>query len=164
MPQPAPQNLPEPQSQRFTAASVERRLIAIQLVVTGVVGVAATVVCVLVAGLAGLFGGLLGTVVVLGFFGLGQLVVARTLRTNPAVALNVAMLVYLVQIVVLFVLLLLLKHVTVLAPKAFAATIFAGVIAWTASALTTMSRTRVLYVEPDPDNTRGPRQGHGGGA
>lgn len=135
----------------------------IPLIVTGAVGVVATVVSIVVAGLAGLFGGLLGTVVVVAFFGLGQLVVARTLRTNPAIALNMAMLVYLVQIIVLFVLLLLLKHVTVLAPKAFAATIFAGVIAWIVSALVTMSRTRVLYVEPDPDNTCGPGQGNCGG-
>lgn len=158
-----PQNVPQTPPEQFSAASVERRLIAIPLIATGIVGVAATVICAFVAGLAGLFGGLLGTVVVLAFFGLGQIVVARTLRTNPAIALNMAMLVYLVQIVVLFVLLLLLKHVTVLAPKAFAATIFAGVIAWTASALATMSRTRVLYVEPKPDNTRGPGQGNGGG-
>lgn len=151
-----------PATPDYSAARAERKLIGIPLVVTAIVGIPVSVVACLVAGVAGLVGGLLGTLVVLAFFGLGQLVVARTLRTNPAIAMNMAMLVYLVQIVVLFVLLLLLRQTTVFAPKAFAAAVFAGVIVWTVAAVVVMSRTRILYVEPAPDNTRAADPGEEG--
>lgn len=151
------------EAEPFSAASVERRLIRIPLIVTGTVGIVATLVCLFVASTPGLLGGLVGTVVVLAFFGLGQIFVARALRNNPALAMNMAMLVYLVQIVALFILLIVLKQATFFSPKAFAATIFAGVIAWTVSAITVMSRARVLYVEPDSNNTSTSEK-HGGGS
>ena len=54
-----------------------------------------------------------------------------------------------VQILVLFGLLLLLREATFIAPKVFAATIIACTLAWIfASALVTW-RTKVLYVDPE---------------
>ena len=82
------------------------------------------------AGGKGLLGGLLGTVVVVGFFAAGRLIVGRVLRTNPALGLNVALLVYIVQIGVLLVLLLVLKDASFFAPKVFAFTVMACVLAW----------------------------------
>ncbi|MEI2697045.1 MAG: hypothetical protein V9E94_01425, partial [Microthrixaceae bacterium] len=56
----------------------------------------------------GVLAGVMGTIVVVAFFAGGHIIVGRVLRNNPAVALNAALLVYVVQIGLLFVLLALL--------------------------------------------------------
>ena len=136
-------------------------LVRIPALVTIVVGVVSTIVGTVMAGGKGLLGGLLGTVVVVGFFAAGQLIVGRVLRTNPALGLNVALLVYIVQIGVLFLLLLVLKDATFFAPKIFAITIVACALTWILAAVVGFSRSRTLYVEPgsgppDPYSTIDP--------
>ncbi len=70
---------------------------------TLIAGTAGTVWGAVVAGVPGLIAGVMATAVVLLFFGLGQVVVQRVLANNPALGLNVALGVYLGQVVVLFV-------------------------------------------------------------
>lgn len=133
---------------QHTAAAADARLVWIPAVASLVAGAIATAASAVLAGVPGAIGGIIGTVVVVAFFGSGQLVVGRVLRTNPAIAMNTALLVYVLQILVLFVLLMLLKHATFMAPRAFGATVLACAMVWIAAAVTTMLRTRVLYVEP----------------
>jgi ATP synthase protein I len=121
------------------------------------VGIVATVIGGFVAGGKGVLAGALGTLVVIAFFaggpGGGML-----LRTNPALGLNVALLVYVVQIGVLFLLLLVLKDATFFAPKIFAVTIVACALTWILAAVVGFSRSRTLYVEPGsgPPDPYGP--------
>lgn len=123
-------------------------LIRTPAVLALIVGAIATVIGGITEGWKGVLAAVLGTVVVIGFFAGGQIVVGRVLRNNPMMALNVALLVYLVQIGVLFVLLLLLRDATFLAPRVFALTIVACVLTWIVGAILGFSRTRVPYVEP----------------
>lgn len=123
-------------------------LIRTPLVITAVVAVVVVVVAWFVAGGKGALSAALGAVVVLVFFGVGQAVVGRVLRTNPALGLNMALLVYVLQIGVLFVLLLLLRKATFLDSKAFAASVVVCVLTWIAGAIVGFSRTRMLTVEP----------------
>ena len=74
----------------YGADAADQKLIRTPLLITAAVGIAATVIATLVAGSKGAIAGALGTVVVLAFFGLGQYVVARVLRNNPAIAMNMA--------------------------------------------------------------------------
>lgn len=122
------------------------------------VGIVATVIGGFVAGGKGVLAGALGTLVVIAFFAGGQIVVGRVLRTNPALGLNVALLVYVVQIGVLFLLLLVLKDATFFAPKIFAVTIVACALTWILAAVVGFSRSRTLYVEPGsgPPDPYGP--------
>ncbi|MFI0433375.1 MAG: hypothetical protein ACH36H_09550 [Candidatus Nanopelagicales bacterium] len=123
-------------------------LVRIPALVTLVVGVIATIAGTVLAGGKGLLGGILGTVVVVGFFAAGQLIVGRVLRTNPALGLNVALLVYIVQIGVLLVLLLVLKNASFFAPKVFAFTVMACVLAWVLGSVFAFARHRQPTIVP----------------
>ena len=118
--------------------------------VTAAVGLIATVIGTAIAGGKGLIAGVLGTLISVGFFAIGQYDVGRVLRNSPETAFLTALVVYMGQILALFVLLLLLRDATFFAPKVFAATIIACALAWIfASAIVTW-RTKVLYVDPEP--------------
>lgn len=132
----------------FSAAAAERKLLVVPLLVTLAIGILVVLGSAAFRGAEGAVGAAVGLVIVAGFFGIGKAVVARTLRSRPNVAMSVALMVYLVQIVVLFVLLVVLRSVTWFDPRAFAASIFAGVIAWTIASVATILRVKVLAVEP----------------
>lgn len=117
-------------------------------VATLVVGIIGTLIGTMLQGSKGLIAGLLGTVIVLVFFSVGQLVLGAVLKNNPQNAMMVAMTLYLVKIAVLLGLLLLLQDATFFAPKVFAAVIVACTLAWTFVEVWVFSRTKVLYVEP----------------
>ena len=116
--------------------------------VTAVVGIIGTIIGTILQGSKGLIAGLLGTVIVLVFFSVGQLVLGAVLKNNPQNAMMVAMALYLVKIGVLLGLLLVLQDATFFAPKVFAAVIVACTLAWTFVEVWVFSRTKVLYVEP----------------
>lgn len=116
-------------------------------VATLLVGIVGTVIGSVVAGTQGIIAGALGTLIVLVFFSVGQLVLGAVLRNNPQNALMVAMALYLVKIGVLLVLLLVLQDATFFAPKVFAGVIVACTLAWTFVEVWVFSRTKVLYVE-----------------
>lgn len=118
-------------------------------VLTFIVGVVATIIGGLVAGSQGVIGGALGTVLVIVFFSVGQLVLGSVLKNNPQIALMVAMALYIVKIGVLLILLIVLQNATFFAPRVFAATIVACTITWTFVEVWYYSRTKVLYVEPE---------------
>jgi ATP synthase protein I len=116
--------------------------------VTLAVGVVCTVVGTVVAGPKGLIAGVLGTVIAVTFFAAGQYIVGRVLKNSPETAFMTALVVYMGQILILFVLLLLLREATFFAPKVFAATIIACAITWILASATVTWRSKVLYVEP----------------
>lgn len=117
-------------------------------VATLVVGIIGTVIGTILQGSKGLIAGVLGTILVLVFFSVGQLVLGAVLKNNPQNAMMVAMTLYLVKIAVLLGLLLVLQDATFFAPKVFAAVIVACTLAWTFVEVWVFSRTKVLYVEP----------------
>lgn len=119
------------------------------VVATAVVGVVATVIGAIVAGMPGLYGGLMATVVVLAFFGLGQLAIQKVLANNPALGLNVALGVYLGQVLVLFIILALLRDATFFNPRVFAATIVVCALVWTGMIVAALSKRPQAYVEPE---------------
>ena len=128
--------------------SIDRLMLRSAGVATLLVGIVGTVIGAVVAGTQGIIAGALGTLIVLVFFSVGQLVLGAVLRNNPQNALMVAMALYLVKIGVLLVLLLVLQDATFFAPKVFAAVIVCCTLAWTFAEVWVFARTKVLYVEP----------------
>lgn len=112
------------------------------------VGIIGIVIGGLVQGSKGAIAGILGTVIVLLFFSVGQFVLGAVLKHNPQNAMMVAMMLYLAKIGVLLVLLLVLQDATFFAPKVFAAVIVCCTLAWTLAEVWVFARTKVLYVEP----------------
>jgi ATP synthase protein I len=117
---------------------------------TAVAGVLATAVAGIVGGAPAAVGAGLGTTVVIVFFMAGQLVLASVLRSNPAMGMSVAMVLYLLKIGVLLALLLLLQGVTAFDTKAFAFTILVCTLVWTAAEVWVFSRSHVLVMDADP--------------
>ncbi len=138
----------QPGAAKYTAASVESRMIRLSLASVAIAGIITTGVAGLLLGGKGVLAAALGALVVFCFFGFGMAVVIRVLRTNPAIAMNVALMAYLAQIVALFVLLILLKNATFFAPKAFAVSVLVCALVWTGVAVTVLMKSKVLYVEP----------------
>jgi ATP synthase protein I len=119
------------------------------VLVTAAAGVLGTVIGTVVAGTPGLIAGIMATVVVLLFFGLGQLAVQKVLANNPALGLNAALGVYLGQVLVLFLILLLLRDATFFDPKVFAATVAVCALVWTGMIVATLTARPQTYVEPE---------------
>ncbi len=117
--------------------------------ITIAVGVLCTVIGTAVSGAQGLLAGVLGTIIAVAFFATGQYIVGRVLSNSPETAFMTALVVYMGQILVLFVLLLLLRDATFFAPKVFAATIIACALAWIFASAFGTWRSKVLYVDPE---------------
>jgi len=112
------------------------------------VGVIALVLGLLLRGGGGAVGALAATVLVLAFFSVGQVILGSVLRSNPQMAMTVALMIYLVKIGVLFVFIILFAETTLFDTKVFAATVVACTIAWTVAEVWVFARTKVLYVDP----------------
>lgn len=115
---------------------------------TAIAGAVVAVVGLATRGSAGLVGGLVGAVLVLAFFSLGQVVLHRVIETNPQAAMSVAMVMYLVKIGVLFLLLMVFQNTTLFDTKVFAGGIVACTLVWLAAETWAYATTKVLYVDP----------------
>ncbi|MCX6458939.1 MAG: hypothetical protein WCI74_08535 [Actinomycetes bacterium] len=106
----------------------------------------------------GLIAGVLGALVAIGFLGIGQYVLGRVLSGNPQIAMMAALLVYVLQVLVLLILLLALKHATWLDGQWFGFTVFACLIAWTLAMVADYMRNRSFTVVPGsgPGHPDGP--------
>ena len=133
--------------------SIDRLVLRVSIPVTVAVGIVAAVVGALVAADPGkaLLGAAIGTVIVVAFFTVGQVVVGAVLRSNPQMAMSVALMVYLVKIGVLFIFIILFQGTTAFDTKVFALTIVACTLAWTVAEVWIFARTKVLYVDPQQE-------------
>lgn len=130
--------------------SIDRLVLRVAIPVTVAVGVVAAIIGALVAADPGkaLLGSAIGTVIVVAFFTVGQLVVGAVLRSNPEMATTVALMVYLVKIGVLLLFIILFQGTTAFDTKVFALTVVACTLAWTIAEVWVFARTKVLYVDP----------------
>ena len=122
---------------------------------TAIVGAIVSGVSAVTKGSQGLIGAALGAAIVVIFFTIGQVVLNRVIKTNPTMAMTVAMTMYLVKIAVLFGLLLVFKNTTAFDTKVFALSVLACTLVWTIAEVWAFGTEKVLYVEPGsgPDYT-----------
>ncbi|MEX1209953.1 MAG: hypothetical protein WEA35_03650 [Candidatus Nanopelagicales bacterium] len=130
--------------------SVDRLVLRVAIPVTLAVGILSAVIGALVTSDPdkALLGSAIGTVIVITFFTVGQLVVGGVLRTNPDMAMTVALMVYLLKIGALFIFIILFQGTTAFDTKVFALTVLVCTLAWTVAEVWVFSRTKVLYVDP----------------
>lgn len=133
--------------------SIDRLVLRVSIPVTVAVGIVAAIIGALVASDPGkaLLGAAIGTVIVVAFFTVGQVVVGAVLRTAPQMAMSVALMVYLVKIGILFIFIILFQGTTAFDTKVFALTIVACTLAWTVAEVWIFARTKVLYVDPQQE-------------
>lgn len=131
------------------AAGIDALVLRRAGIVTALVGAVGIIIGFAVDGVSGGLGGIFATIIVVIFFSVGQFVLGSVLRSNPQMAMTVALMTYLVKIGVLFVLIIVFANTTLFNTRIFAATIVACTIAWTASEVWVFARTKVLYVDPE---------------
>jgi ATP synthase protein I len=117
-------------------------------ILTVLAGAIITVISAFISGSAGVIGAIFATVVVVVFFSAGQLTFGKVLRTNPELAMSVALVIYLAKIGILFVLIILFSETTLFDTKVFAMTVVLCTLVWTAAEVWIFARTKVLYVDP----------------
>lgn len=115
---------------------------------TLVAGIVATVVAAFVGGAPSAVGAILGTVIVLVFFMVGQFVLTTVLHHNPEMALSAALVIYLAKIGLLMLLLFVLQGTTAFDTRAFAFTIVLCTLVWTAAEVWVLAKTKALVVDP----------------
>ncbi|MFZ8909095.1 MAG: hypothetical protein ACO3JT_07045 [Candidatus Nanopelagicales bacterium] len=130
--------------------SIDRLVLRISIPVTAVVGALAALIAFLVTSDPGkgVLGAIIGTAIVIVFFTVGQLVVGAVLRSNPQMAMTVALMVYLLKIGALLIFIVLFQGTTAFDTKAMALTVLVCTLTWTAAELWVFTRTKVLYVDP----------------
>jgi ATP synthase protein I len=133
--------------------SIDRLVLRVSIPVTVAVGIVAGVIGALVASDPGkaVLGAAIGTLIVVAFFTVGQVVVGAVLRSAPQMAMSVALMVYLLKIGVLFIFIILFQGTTAFDTKVFALTIVACTLAWTVAEVWIFARTKVLYVDPQQE-------------
>ena len=132
----------------MTSAQATSVVLRAAVVPTLVVGVLAVILGAVLKGGNGALGAFLGATISIVFFAGGQWAIDKVLAGNPDTAMAGALLVYVVQILVLFVLIAVLKDATWLDGRVFAATIVACTLTWVGASVVAWNRTKVLYVEP----------------
>ncbi|MER7909911.1 MULTISPECIES: hypothetical protein [unclassified Streptomyces] len=131
--------------------SNDARILLHTVIPTAAVGVVATVVSGVVAGGKGALGGVVGTLVVILFMGIGQLVLQRTAKSLPHLFQAMGLMLYTAQLLVLFIFLALLKNTTLFDFKAFAFTLLAATVVWVAAQARAYMKAKITYI--DPGNT-----------
>ncbi|MEV4424579.1 hypothetical protein ACN9M0_25345 [Streptomyces sp. R-07] len=131
--------------------SNDARILLHTAVPTAAVGAIATVISGVVAGGKGALGAVVGTLVVLLFMGIGQLVLQRTAKSLPHLFQAMGLMLYTAQLLVLFIFLALLKNTTLFDFKAFAFTLLATTVVWVAAQARAYMKAKITYI--DPGNT-----------
>ncbi|MEU3072061.1 hypothetical protein [Streptomyces laurentii] len=129
--------------------SNDARILLRTAVPTAAAGVIATVVSGVLAGGKGAIGAVIGTLVVLLFMGIGQVVLQRTAKKLPHLFQAMGLMLYTAQLLVLFIFLALLKGTTAFNFKAFAFTLLATTIVWVAAQARAYMKAKITYVDPD---------------
>ncbi|PVC73327.1 hypothetical protein [Streptomyces sp. CS081A] len=128
--------------------SNDARILLHTVIPTAAVGAVATVVSGVVAGGKGALGGVVGTLVVILFMGIGQLVLQRTAKSLPHLFQAMGLMLYTAQLLVLFIFLALLKNTTLFDFKAFAFTLLAATVVWVAAQARAYMKAKISYIDP----------------
>ncbi|MFH8577404.1 hypothetical protein OHB11_12725 [Streptomyces zaomyceticus] len=116
---------------------------------TAAVGALATVISGVVAGGKGALGAVAGTLVVLLFMGVGLVVLQRTARSLPQLFQAMGLMLYVAQLLLLFIFLALFKDTTLFDFKAFAFTLLATTVVWVAAQARAYMKAKIMYVDPE---------------
>lgn len=134
--------------------SSDARILRGAAIPTGLAGVAAIAVGLLVAGAQGALGAALGTLVAIAFFSVSVVAVSYASKISPQMMFAAAVFSYITKIFVMFALIAVFRDATAWDPQVFAYTIIALTLVWVVAEIRTTTRAKTLYVD-DPDESAG---------
>lgn len=138
--------------------SQDTRTLLQSAVPTAAVGAIVAVVSGVVAGGKGALGGVVGTLVVIAFMGLGMFVLQRTAKSLPQLFQAMGLMLYVAQLLLLLVFVALFKDTTLFNPKAFAVGLVVATVVWMASQARAFMKAKILYVDPDSEQSDKPEK------
>ncbi|MCZ9346714.1 hypothetical protein NGM37_54335 [Streptomyces sp. TRM76130] len=141
--------------------SLDVRILTQAAVPTAAVGVIAAGVGAVVAGAQGVTGALVATAVVIVFMGIGLFVMQWTAKELPHLFQAMALMLYLAQILLLFMFIALFRDTTLFHPKVFAVTLVVATLAWIVGQARAQMKARILYVETESATGGKPKEPEG---
>ena len=120
------------------------------------VGLVAVAISGVVSGGTGAIGAAVGAALAIAFMGAGLVVLQRTAKSLPHLFQAMGMLLYVTQLLLLFVFLGLFKHTELFNFKAFAFGLLACTLTWIAAQARAYMKAKILYVEPTPSSVAKP--------
>jgi ATP synthase protein I len=129
--------------------AVYGRVVRWSAALTGVVAVAAVLICAALVGAKGAYGALIGVAVVTAFFTISILVVGRAAKISPQVMMVTALATYVVKFIAFMIVLIAIGKSTAFSGRSLGFTAIACILAWMVAQVVTAMRLKVLYVEPD---------------
>ncbi|MER5948237.1 hypothetical protein ABT127_19490 [Streptomyces sp. NPDC001904] len=132
--------------------SNDARTLLQALVPTAIAGVIAAVISGVLAGGKGVIGAVVGTLLVIAFMGIGQIVLYRTAKSLPQLFQAMGMMLYFAQLLLLLIFVAVFKNTTLFNPRAFAATLVAVTVVWMGFQARAHLKAKVFYVDPDTTN------------
>ncbi|MEV0147267.1 MULTISPECIES: hypothetical protein [unclassified Nonomuraea] len=112
-------------------------------------GAIVAVVALVVAGGKGMFGAVVGTLLVGVFFSVSVVAVSYAAKVSPQIMAIAAMVSYLVKVVAVMAMLSAFGDTDAWNPKAFAWSVVVCTIVWTAFEVRAFMKTKMLYVDPE---------------
>ncbi|WP_432054246.1 hypothetical protein [Streptomyces sp. bgisy022] len=125
------------------------RILIQAAVPTAAVGAVAVAIGAAVQGGQGAIGGVVGTLLVLLLMGVGLYVMQWTAKSLPHLFQAMGLMMYLAQILLMFIFIALFKNTTLFHPKVFALTLLVCTLTWVAAQARAHMKAKFLYVEPD---------------
>ncbi|WP_344460386.1 hypothetical protein [Kitasatospora kazusensis] len=110
-------------------------------------------------GTKGLIGALFAAVLVILFFGFGQVALDRLTRNNPQMMMAAGLLVYTTQILLVAVVLALFKHTTLFDTKVFGFTLLGCVLIWTGFQVRAAMKAKIYYVQTGSSDDKDSKPG-----
>ncbi|NEC18930.1 hypothetical protein [Streptomyces parvus] len=141
--------------------SIDTRILIQAAVPTVAVGAVAAVVGGLAAGGQGAIGAVVATLLVVLFMGIGLFVLQYIAKSLPNLFQAVALMLYVAQILLLFIFIALFKETSLFDPKVFALTLVAATLTWVAGQARAQVKAKIFYIDPDStDGDKGKNSGH----
>ncbi|MDT0613682.1 hypothetical protein [Streptomyces lancefieldiae] len=135
------------------------RILLQAAVPTAAVGAVAAVVSAVVVGGKGAVGAVVATVVAMLFMGIGLYVLQRIAKSLPHLFQAMGLMLYVAQILLLFVFLTAFKNTTLFNPRSFAITLVVVTLTWIAAQTRAHMKAKILYVEPESSSEKPKKTG-----
>ncbi|MGK5550999.1 hypothetical protein ACSNOI_05235 [Actinomadura kijaniata] len=131
--------------------STDARILRGAALPSGLAGIVALVVGLVLAGSKGMLGAALGTITVLAFFTISVVAVSYASKISPQMMFAAAVFSYLAKLLVMFALIAAFKDATAWNPRVFAYTVIALTLVWIGAEIRASLKVKTLYVDPAED-------------
>lgn len=129
--------------------SYDARILRGAAIPTGLAGLVAIVLALILAGGKGALGAAIGAIVVMAFFTISVLAVMWASKISPMAMMPAALISYTVKLIVMFVLVSQLRDVTAWSAPALAWTVIALTMVWLGGETRTWMQAKTLHLDPE---------------